>query len=76
MSFFGGGRYIYIYIYGFWDIIKLMGMVLISHHCPICLNVFPMHVVGGVEYVQKAHGPKARGYKSEKRRNLDPAQGI
>ena len=25
-----------------------------------------MHVVGGVEYVQKAHGPKARGYKSKK----------
>ena len=61
-----GDIYIYIYIYGFWDRIKLMGMVLISHHCPICLNVFPMHVVGGVEYVQKAHGPKARGYKSKK----------
>ena len=73
MSFFGDGGY----IYGFWDRIKLMGMVLISHHCSICLNQCISNACcGGGQNVQKAHGPKARGYKSEKRRNLDPAQGI
>ena len=27
-----------------------------------------MHVVGGGQNVQKAHGPKARGYKSKKKK--------
>ena len=65
MSFFGDGGY----IYGFWDRIKLMGMVLISHHCSICLNQCISNACcGGGQNVQKAHGPKARGYKSKKKK--------